>query len=115
MDKIIIRDLRLDTFVGIFPKEKKIKQKVILNIEMVCDFRKACLSDNLSDTVDYKSVKQKIIVLVETGKFNLIEKIAEDTARICLSTKGVNSVKVTVDKPGALTKARSAAVQIERP
>ncbi len=115
MDKIIIRDLRLKTMVGTFPDEKKSPQEIILNIELGYDIRKAARTDDLSDTVDYKAVKRKLIEFVEANSFNLIETVAEKCASICLSTNGVISVKITLDKPGCLTRARSAAVEITRP
>jgi FolB domain-containing protein len=114
MDKIIIRDLRLNAIVGTFPKEKKSPQEIILNIELACEIRKAAESDDLADTVDYKAVKRKISDFVKKNKFNLIERIAEKCAEICLSHKGVFSVKITIDKPGSLSNARSAAVEISR-
>jgi FolB domain-containing protein len=115
MDKIIIRDLKIETIVGTFERERKEKQDVILNIEISCELRKAGKSDKLEDTVDYKTLKNKIIRLVEKSKFFLIEKTAESVADLCLATHGVKAVKVTVDKPGALRYSRSVAVEIVRP
>lgn len=113
-DKIIIRDLKLNTIVGILEHEKELPQEIIINIELFCEIRKAAGSDNIADTVDYKALKKQIISFIESGNFNLIETIAEKTAEICLATKGVNAVKIIVDKPGCLTKAKSAAVEIFR-
>ncbi|MCX6985922.1 MAG: dihydroneopterin aldolase [Lentisphaerae bacterium] len=115
MDKIIIRDLKIETIIGTFEWERKDKQDVILNIEISCELRKAGKSDKLGDTVDYKTLKKRIIKLVEKSKFFLIEKTAESVSELCLATPGVKSVKVTVDKPGALRYSRSVAVEIERP
>jgi len=114
MDKIMIRNLALETLVGIYPKEKKTKQKIILNITIFCELRKAGKSDRLEDTIDYKALKWMIIDFVEKGKFNLIEAIAEGVVEICLSNPLVSGAKITVDKPGALTRAESVAVEIER-
>ena len=68
MDKIIIRDLTLKTIVGTFPKEKVAPQDIIINIELGCEIRKAANSDDLADTVDYKSLKREIIALIEGNK-----------------------------------------------
>ncbi len=115
MDKIIIRDLKISTIIGTFDWERKEKQDLILNIEISCDLRKAGKSDKLEDTVDYKTMKKRIIDLVEKSEFFLIEKTAGSVAELCLATRGVKSVKVTVDKPSALRYSRSVAVEIERP
>jgi len=114
LDKIIIRDLSLKTIIGTFPEEKITPQEIILNIELFCDIRRAAKTDNINHTVDYKMLKKEIINFVENNNFNLIEKIAQSCADICLANDKVNAVKITVDKPGCLTKARSAAVQIYR-
>ena len=65
--------------------------------------------------MDYKSLKKDVIQLVESSAFNLIEKLAEEIARICLAKPGVRRATVTVDKPGALRFTRSVAVEITRP
>ncbi len=114
MDRIIIRNLKLETFVGTFPWEQETKQKIILNIVIFCELRSAGKSDKLEDTTDYKALKWRIIDFVEKGKFNLIEAVAESVAEICLSYPDVSGAKITVDKPGALTRAESVAVEIER-
>ncbi len=113
MDKIIIRDLEVETIIGTLPRERKIRQKLIINLEIVCEIRKAGKSDKLSDTLNYKTLKNQILTHVGDSSRKLIESVAEDVANICLQDPRVQSVKVTVDKPGALTGARSVAVEIQ--
>ncbi|HBC87643.1 MAG TPA: dihydroneopterin aldolase [Lentisphaeria bacterium] len=115
MDKIIIRDLKIPAIIGTYGWERKKKQNIILNIEISCDLRKAGRSDNLEDTINYKTLKKQIIDHIRKSKYFLIEKAAGAVAELCLATKGVKKAKVTVDKPGALRYARSVAVEIERP
>ena len=114
MDRIHIRDLALRCLIGVFPEERREKQDVIINIVLECDLRKAGRTDRLEDTVNYKDLKDRIVQRIEPSKFFLIEKMADCIAGLCLRTRGVKAVTVTVDKPGALTKARSAAVEIRR-
>ena len=113
-DKIYIRDLTLKCIIGIFERERKIKQKVIINIAIFADLKKACKTDNINETVDYKLIKKNIILMVKKSNYFLIEKLADEIAGICLENKKVESVMVTVDKPGALRFARSVAIQIVR-
>ncbi len=114
MDKIFIRDLALRCIIGIFPEERREKQDVIINVEMHVDLRKAGRSDDLNDTVNYKSIKKAILALVETSRFQLIESLAENIADIALADEKVQQVTVTIDKPGALRFARASAVEITR-
>ena len=72
------------------------------------------VSDNIDDTVNYKGLKKSLLQMVESSSFFLIERMAEEAARICLQDKRVRRVDLTVDKPGALRFARSVAVQITR-
>ena len=115
LDKIHIRDLALRCIVGIYDWERKEKQDVLINITLHADLRAAGKSDQLDDTVDYKSLKKEIIAMVEASGFGLIEALAEAISDICLACDGVEQVTVGVDKPGALRFARSVAVEIFRP
>ena len=114
IDRIYIKDLRLRCIVGIYPEERTNKQDVVINVEIWCDLRKAGESDQIEDTVNYKYVKKRIVSLVENSDYLLIERMAGNIADLCLEEEGVEQVKVTVDKPGALRFARSVAVEITR-
>ncbi len=114
LDRIHIRDLLARCIVGIYPEERENLQEVHLNITMHADLRAAGASDNINDTVNYKDIKKRLLTMVEQSNFFLIERIAEESARICLEDPRVKRVDVTVDKPGALRFARSVAVEITR-
>lgn len=114
MDKIIIRDLTLRCIIGIYPEERVEKQDICINLTIHADLRKACRSDDFQDTLDYKSLKKKILQRVEGSQFFLIETLAQTVADICLEHPLAQSVDVQVDKPGALRFARSVAVEITR-
>jgi len=114
MDTITIRDLALRAIIGIYPEERKEKQDIVLNISMEVDLSRAGDTDDINDTVDYKTMKKRIMALVDTSAYKLIETLAGKIADICLSDKKVNRAIVTVDKPGALRFARSVAVTVDR-
>ena len=113
-DKIYIRDLAVRCIIGVNHDERTEKQDVVINIILFTDTGKAGQSDILEDTVDYKMVKKAVLSLVENSTFVLIEKLAEEIAKVCLGYSKVQKVNVTVDKPGALRYARSVAVEIVR-
>ncbi len=113
-DKIYIRDLSIRCIIGVNQDERIEKQDVIINVILFIDTRKAGQTDDLEDSVDYKKVKKTILSLVENSDFLLIERLAEEIAKVCLDDSKVQKVNVTVDKPGALRYTRSVAVEIVR-
>ena len=114
MDRIYIRDLALRCIIGVYPEERREKQDVIVNVALACDMCAAGASDRLEDAVDYKAIKVRLREMIEASSFQLIEKLAQRVADLCLDDPKVRSVTVTVDKPGALRFARSVAVEITR-
>ncbi|MCO5043978.1 MAG: dihydroneopterin aldolase [Kiritimatiellae bacterium] len=114
MDKIYIRDLALRCIIGIYPEERRDRQDVIINVTMSGDFSAAGLSDDIDDAVNYKTITNQMIALVEESSFNLIETLADKLADICLEHPKVEEATVSVDKPGALRFARSVAFETTR-
>jgi len=113
-DMIHIRDLECDCVIGVNAHERDHQQRAVINLSLACDLAPAGASDRLADTVDYKDLKDRILDFVGSSTFFLVERLAEEVARICLEDRRVLSATVTVDKPGALTGARSVGVQLER-
>ena len=114
LDRIYIRDLKCRCIVGINPGERTNLQDVIISIVLFANLRAACASDRIEDTVDYKSVKQAVLSMVEASSYFLVERLAGRIAEVCLENARVCAVRVTVDKPGALRFAHSVAVEIYR-
>ena len=113
-DRIEIKDLLVRTIVGINKDERESLQDVIINVTLDTDMTKPGRTDDISDAVNYRTLTKQIISLVESSRFYLIEKLAAEIARICLSDERVAHATVSVEKPGALRFARSAGVTIER-
>jgi len=114
MDTIYIHDLRIDTVIGIFDWERRIKQAVIFDIEMAADVRRAAASDQIQDTLDYKAVAKRVIAFVSQSDFQLVETLAERVAAIILHEFHVPWVRLRVNKQGAVRGARDIGVVIER-
>ncbi|HJP35025.1 MAG TPA: dihydroneopterin aldolase [Gammaproteobacteria bacterium] len=114
LDRIHIRDLLVRCILGVYPDERREKQDVIVNITLYADLRKACLSDDIEDTVDYKTIKKRTLKMVQQSEYFLVERLAERIAELALESPVVQRVDVAVDKPGALRFARSVAVEITR-
>ena len=113
-DKVFITDLLLRTIIGVNPDEREKLQDVIINVVMEADTRAAGRSDDLTATVNYRTVAKWITEMVEASRFYLVEKMAAEIAGICLSEPHVERVTVRVEKPGALRFARSVGVEIVR-
>jgi FolB domain-containing protein len=113
-DCIHIRDLKFRCIVGINEDERIEKQDVVANIALWADLTRACRSDNIDDTVDYKSLKKKILNMAENSNFLLIEALSQAIADLCLEYDRVEQVRVCVEKPTALRFARTVGVEIVR-
>lgn len=114
MDRIIISDLLVRCIIGVNEDERREKQDVLINLILFADLGKPGRSDRLEDSIDYKTVKKKILKAVEDSRFHLIEALAERVAGICLENQMVSKVQVKVEKPSALRFARSVGVEIMR-
>lgn len=114
MDIVYIRELRIDTVIGIFDWERRIRQAVCIDLEMATDIRKAAASDNIADALDYKAVAKRLIVFVEGSEFLLVETLAEKIAALVREEFGVTWLRLQLSKPGAVRGARDVGVIIER-
>ena len=114
MDIIFIRDLRIDTVIGIYDWERSIKQTVRLDLELGSDIARAAASDSIEDTLNYKAVAKRVIAFVEASSFQLVETLAERVAQLVISEFDVPWLRVTVNKRGALRGATDVGVIIER-
>ncbi len=113
-DVIEIHDLLLRTIIGINDWERKDRQDVVINLRLYTDTRRAGTTDDIRDALNYRTITKRIIELVEGSRFYLVEKLAEEIARVCILEFGVPQVEVRVEKPGALRFARSVGVRILR-
>jgi dihydroneopterin aldolase len=114
MDIIFLNDLRVDTVIGIYDWERRIKQTVIFDFEMGTDIRKAAASDHIDDTLNYKAVAKRVIEFVEASEFQLVETLAERVAQLILDEFDVPWLRLKLNKVGAVRYARDVGIIIER-
>jgi len=114
LDRIHIRSLLLRCIIGVRDWERTERQNVVLDITLHADLRTPCQTDNFADTVDYVTIKKRIIERVESSSFQLLERLAEVVAEACLEDPRVQRVDVCAAKPGALRFAKTVAVEITR-
>ena len=114
MDTIFLSSLAIECIVGIWEWERRVKQTVIIDIEMAADIRKAAASDHIDDTIDYKRVSKRLQAFVGESSFNLVETLTERIAQLIVTEFGVSWVKVRLNKRGAIRGARDVGIEIER-
>ena len=112
-DKIIIQDLQVRSRIGITAAERRKPQRLLITVEMDHPLKKAGVTDDLRKTIDYYAVARRVCALAGKGERNLIERLAEETARMVLKEFGPKSISVTVKK-FVLADAQWVAVTIHR-
>lgn len=114
MDRIFLTDLRIETIIGIWEWERRIRQTVVIDLEMSADIARAAATDSVEDTLNYKLVAKRLQEFVGESSFQLVETLAERVAGIVREEFGVDWVRVRVNKPGAIRGSRDVGVIIER-
>jgi D-erythro-7,8-dihydroneopterin triphosphate epimerase len=114
MKKAIIRitDLLLRAVIGDNEWEKKLRQDVIINIELEYDAQKAIDSDSMEDAFDYKKLKRSIIDEVENSHFKLLESLTNRILSIVMEDNRTLAAVVRVEKPGALRYAKTVSAEM---
>jgi dihydroneopterin aldolase len=113
-DTIFLYDLRVETVVGIWEWERRIRQTVSIDLEMGADIARAAATDSIDDTLNYKAVAKRVRQFVEDSEFQLVETMAEKIAEIVLSEFDLPWIDVRVNKPGAIRGSRDVGVRIRR-
>ena len=108
---IKIKNLRLRTIIGVFDWERENRQDIIINAQIDFDGRGAADSDNIEQTLDYKTLTKKIITTVESSQFFLIEKLADTILQVIMDHPLVDRANVEVDKPQAIRFSDSISVR----
>jgi dihydroneopterin aldolase len=114
MDIVYIKELEVETVIGIYDWERKIRQRVNLDLEMGTDIRKAAASEDIDSTLNYKTVSKRLIDFIEQSEFLLVETMAEEIATIVLNEFPVPWLRLRLGKPGAVRGAKDVGVIIER-
>jgi 7,8-dihydroneopterin aldolase/epimerase/oxygenase len=113
-DRIFLHGLTVECVIGFIDWERRVKQAVVLDIELPVDCRRASLTDEVADTLDYKKVAKRVLAFVAASEFKLVETLAQRVALLILEEFGVEWVRVALNKPGAIRNSRDVGVVIER-
>jgi len=113
-DRIFLHGLSAECIIGFIDWERRVKQTVVLDLELPVDCRHAALTDEVADTLDYKKVAKRVLAFVEASEFKLVETLAHRVALVILAEFPVEWVRVALNKPGAIRNSRDVGVVIER-
>ncbi len=114
MDKIVVKQLKLETIIGLFPWERVVRQRVLVDLELEVDVVKAALTDDLEFVVNYAEVFERVTLLADEGQFKLLETFVERIAEMILCDFDVSWIRVSVHKTDVMPQVASVGVQIER-
>jgi len=114
MDIVYIRDLQIETIIGIYDWEREVRQTISLDLEMGADIRQAAATDDILHTLNYKAVAKRLITFVEESQCLLVERLAEEIAAIVLGEFNVPWLKLRLSKPGALRGSKDVGIITER-
>lgn len=114
MDIVFIKQLQVDTVIGVYDWEKTIQQRLLLDLELSTDISNAAEHDDIRQTLDYAVIAQRVTEFITAQPLELIETVAERVAQLLLSEFATIRVKVSVQKPDALKQAETVGVTITR-
>jgi dihydroneopterin aldolase len=114
VDKIFIRELKVETVIGFWEWERRIKQLVVIDLEIASDARVAAASDSIAGTLNYEQLAKRVVEYVGGSQHQMVETLATGIGRIVVGEFGAPWVRVSVAKPGAIGAARDVGVVIER-
>jgi len=113
-DRIFLHGLSAECIIGFIDWERRVKQTVVLDIEMPVDCRAASRTDEVADTLDYKKVAKRVLAFIEASEFRLVETLAHRVALLILEEFALAWVRISLNKPGAIRSSRDVGVVIER-
>lgn len=114
MDKLFIRGLEVETIVGVHAWERQLQRPLIFDLDLGVDTREAASSDRMRDAVDYAAVAERVRALATELQPALLETLAERIARTLFSDFPIQTLRLSIDKPGAVAGVKAIGVEIDR-
>lgn len=114
MDIIFLRELKVDTLIGVYDWERIVPQTLQIDLDIALPNTRACQSDDITDALDYSEIVRHLKEVLASRHFNLLEALAEHIAQILLKDFNAPWVKVSVAKLQAIRGSRMVGISIER-
>lgn len=113
-DRIFLHGLAVECIIGFIEWERRVKQTIVVDVEMPVDCTRAALTDDVADTLDYKKVAKRLIAFIEGSEFKLVETLAHRAALLIIEEFAVEWVRLSVNKPGAIRHSKDVGVAVLR-
>ncbi len=113
-DEISIQGITAFGYHGVLEEEKATGQNFVVDVVLVSDFSSAVATDDVAHTVNYAEVAQLVHDTVTGTRFDLIETLAHTIATRVLDMHGVQSARITVNKPSAPIPVPFTNVSVSR-
>ncbi|MDN6296686.1 MAG: dihydroneopterin aldolase [Halomonas sp.] len=114
MDRILIEALDVDTVIGAYDWERLIEQRLSLDLQLATDIRPAAATDDLTLTLNYAAICERIQRFARDHEFELVETFAERLVQTLRDEFSIGWLRLTLRKPGAVPAARSVGLEITR-
>jgi len=112
--KVLIKNLILNIFIGIHNFEKRKKQKVRFNIEIITDPNINPSKKNMTTILNYETIVNKINFLVKKKHHDLLEELAENIFDVIFKFKLVNKVKIKIEKLEIIKETESVGINVSK-
>jgi dihydroneopterin aldolase len=113
-DCVFLRGLTTECVIGFIDWERRVRQTIVVDLEIPVDCAHSALTDEVADTVDYKRVAKRVLAFIEASEFKLVETLAHRLALTLLEEFAIEWVRLEVNKPGAIRNSRDVGVKIRR-
>ena len=113
-DRIFLHGLTVECIIGFIDWERRVRQTVVVDLEMPVDCTRAAATDDVADTLDYKKVAKRALEFIGASEYRLVETLAHRLALVILEEFAVEWVRISLNKPGAIRNSRDVGVVIER-
>jgi len=113
-DRVFVRGLTAECIIGFIAWERRVRQTVVVDLELPVDCARAASTDEVADTVDYNKVAKRALAFIQASEFKLVETLAHRLAMMLLEEFSLEWVRLQVNKPAAVRNSREVGVMIER-
>jgi len=113
-ERIFITELKVETVIGVFAWERRVRQTLLIDLEMATNISAAARHDDLDQALDYKQISKRLRQHIQASRCRLLETLAEQLVEILREEFGVTWLRLRLSKPGALRGARDVGLLLER-
>lgn len=112
---VYIKNLVLETVVGVYDWEQKQLRRVYVDLELATDCQKIAATDALDAAHDYAAISAYLREVAAASKTQLIETLAERLIQHLFQRfSSLTEITLSLSKPGAVPEADTVGVRIHR-